>query len=423
MIHSVLAGFSDWNLVLNIINLLPIVALLIGGLIGFSKGSRRLSWIGDSWMFAVFLYVIFLGLLEGILPELDPAVPVIIASVVCSAVALFFFTIVRLVLKPREKKFDNLQMQKFLRREERFRIIEREEFEELEDPYDEEAREKLERMQDKRRKKYLDKLDGRPGLLSRLFAAAFEGLDAAFVVNVIIDVLAIVLMSTPLATGLLADFCNLEGFQTIYSEADRTALDHLFIGIIMCSVCIGYKKGVLSSVYSLLSGIAAIGVVGFSFYIPFSPLASEGQFLAFVGTMSQGIGDWVGSMLAGVIPFEIPSGVTLVIGQLASGLILFIVLQILMSVLLKLLAGAVVVSEENPVFHILDGILGVVLGAAVCTLILSVIMFVLLVLEGKGWYYASTMLFEGTDLFSVCYQSASNLLGSIVEQVISALPF
>ncbi|MBE5753186.1 MAG: CvpA family protein [Clostridiales bacterium] len=423
MIHSVLAGFSDWNLVLNIINLLPIVALLIGGLIGFSRGARRLSWVGDSWMFAVFLYIVFLGIMEGILPELDPAVPVIIAAVVCSAVALFFFTIVRLVLKPREKKFDNLQMQKFLRREERFRIIEREEFEELEDPYDEEAREKLEKMQDKRRKKYLDKLDGRPGLLSRLFAAAFEGLDYAFVTNVVIDVLAIILMSTPLATGLLADFCNLDGFKVIYNEADRTALDHLFIGIIMCSVCIGYKKGVLSSVYGLLSGIATIGVVGFSFYIPFSPLTGDGQFLSFIGAMSKGIGDGLGGMLAGTIPFEIPSEVTLVIGQLASGLILFIVLQILMTILLKVLAGAVIVSEENPVFHIVDGILGVVLGAAICTLALSAVMFVLLVLEGKGWYYASTMLFEGTDLFSVCYQSVSNLLGSIVEQVISALPF
>ena len=423
MIYSVLAGLTDWNLVLNIINLLPIVTLLIGGLIGFSRGARRLSWVGDSWMFAVFLYVIFLGILEAILPEIDPAVPVIIASVVCSAVALFFFTIVRLVLKPRERKFDNLEMQKFLRREERFRIIEREEFEELEDPYDEDERERLERMQDKRRKKYLDKLDGRPGLLSRLLAAAFEGLDYAFVTNVVIDVFAIVLMSTPLATGVMADFCNLEGFKVIYNEADRAVLDHLFLGAIMFSVCIGYRKGILSSIYSIVSAFASLGAVVLAFYIPFSPLAQEGQFFSFVGGISQGIGEFVGGLIQPSIPFTVPTSVTYVIGQLASAFLLFIVLQVLVSLLLRFLAGAVVLSDENPFVHFFDGIWGIALGAAICTVAIAALMLILLVLEAKGVYFAREMLFAGTDLFSVCYDSAARLLAPIVEQIVSVLPF
>lgn len=422
MIHSVLAGFSDWNLVLNIVNLLPIVALLIGGIIGFSRGARRLSWIGDSWMFAVFLYAVFLGLLEGIIPDIDPAVPVIVATVVCSAVALLVFTLVKVVLKPREQKFDNLQMQKFLRREERFRIIEREELEEI-DPYDEDARERLEKMQDRRRKKYLDKLDGRPGFLSRLFAAAFEGVDYAFVTSIIIDVCALVIMSTPLSTGLLADFCNLEGFQVIYNEADASALDYLLIGAIMCSVCIGYKKGVLSSIYALLTAIASIGAAVAAFYIPFSPLVADGQFLAFVGTLSNAIGNKVGSMLAGVVPFAIPTNVTLVIGQIASGIILCIIFQIIVAILLKLLAGAVTISEENPVFHVLDGLLGVVLGAVVCALALAVVMFILLLIEEIGWYNAGATLFKDTDLFNVFYESAKNLLGPFVTKVRAIIPF
>lgn len=422
MIHSVLAGFSDWNLVLNIVNLLPIVALLIGGIIGFSRGARRLSWIGDSWMFAVFLYAVFLGLLESIIPDIDPAVPVIVATVVCSAVALLVFTLVKVVLKPREQKFDNLQMQKFLRREERFRIIEREELEEI-DPYDEDARERLEKMQDRRRKKYLDKLDGRPGFLSRLFAAAFEGVDYAFVTSIIIDVCALVIMSTPLSTGLLADFCNLEGFQVIYNEADASALDYLLIGAIMCSVCIGYKKGVLSSIYALLTAIASIGAAVAAFYIPFSPLVADGQFLAFVGTLSNAIGNKVGSMLAGVVPFAIPTNVTLVIGQIASGIILCVIFQIIVAILLKLLAGAVTISEENPVFHVLDGLLGVVLGAVVCALALAVVMFILLLIEEIGWYNAGATLFKDTDLFNVFYESAKNLLGPFVTKVRAIIPF
>jgi hypothetical protein len=423
MINSVLSGAFDWNIVLNIVNLLPIAAFVIGGLIGFTHGARRLSWIGDSWMFAVALYAILLSVLESMNLNLGPAVPVIVAAIVCSTVALLFFTFVRLVLYPRELKIDNLQMQKFLRREERFRQIEREEFEELDDPYDEDEREKLERMQDKRRKKYLDKLDGRPGLFSRLFAAVFEGVDYAFVMGVIVDVLAIVIMSTPLATGVLADFCALEGFQTIYREADKVILDYVLIGIVMCSVCVGYKKGVLSSIYGLLAAVASIGVATAAFYLPFSPLAAEGGMFAFIGSMSSGIGGWVGSMLAGVIPFEIPSAVTFVIGQIASGIVLFLVLQILLSILLKVLGGAAALSAENSVFHVIDGIFGVLLGVLVCALAIAAVMFVLLIFEQIGWYAAGATLFEGTDLFSVCYDAMGEFAKPWVEKVVGMLPF
>ncbi len=423
MINSVLSGAFDWNIVLNIVNLLPIVAFAIGGLIGFTHGARRLSWIGDSWMFAVALYAILLGVLESMSLNFGPAVPVIVAAIVCSAVALLFFTIVRLVMYPREIKIDNLQMQKFLRREERFRRIEREEFEELEDPYDEDAREKLEKMQDKRRKKYLDKLDGRPGLLSRIFAAVFEGIDYAFVMTIVIDAIAIVIMSTPLATSALAEFCSLEGFQVIYRDADKTVLDYVLIGIVMCSVCVGYKKGVLSSIYGLLTAVASIGVAALSFYLPFSPLAAEGGMFAFIGGMSSGVGDFLGSILAGSIPFPLPTTVTFIVGQIVSGIVIFLVLQIVLSILLKVLGGAAALSAENSVFHVVDGIFGVVLGAIVCILAVAALMFILLIFEQIGWYAASATLFEGTDLFSVCYEAMGEFTKPWVEQVVSMLPF
>jgi uncharacterized protein YacL len=139
--------------------------------------------------------------------------------------------------------------------------------------------------------------------------------------------------------------------------------------------------------------------------------------------MSNGIGNWVGSMLAGVIPFEIPATVTLVVGQIASGIILCIIFQIIVAILLKLLASAVTISDENPVFHVLDGLLGVVLGAVICTLVLAVVTFILLLLEEIGWYDASVMLFKDTDLFSVFYESAKNLLSPFVTKVRAIIPF
>ena len=98
-------------------------------------------------------------------------------------------------------------------------------------------------------------------------------------------------------------------------------------------------------------------------------------------------------------------------------------LQVLVSLLLRFLAGAVVLSDENPFVHFFDGIWGIALGAAICTVAIAALMLILLVLEAKGLYFAGEMLFAGTDLFSVCYDSASKLLAPIVEQIVSVLPF
>ena len=128
-------------------------------------------------------------------------------------------------------------------------------------------------------------------------------------------------------------------------------------------------------------------------------------------------------MIAGKLPFEIPSTITFVVGQIASGIVLFLVLQITLSILLKVLGGAAELSAENSVFHVIDGIFGVVLGAVVCVLAIAALMFILLIFEQIGWYAASTALFEGTDLFSVCYDAMAEFAKPWVEQVVGMLPF
>jgi hypothetical protein len=173
----------------------------------------------------------------------------------------------------------------------------------------------------------------------------------------------------------------------------------------------------------LASGIAALGAGVLAFYIPFSPLAQDGQLFAFIGTISQKIGNWAGGRLAGVVPIALPPAINEVIGQLASGLMLCVLFEVLVSLLLKVLANAVVLSDENPVIRFLDGACGILLGVAICAVVIVGCMFVLLVLEAKGWYLAGETLFVGTDLFKVCYESVSSLLGPIVEKVVAALPF
>ena len=420
MLNSVLAGAFDWNSVTVAVGVLPAVAMVLGALVGFVKGVRRISWGGVAWMVAANVYAALIGVLKGMLGDaFGEAVPVVVAAVVCATVSLLLFTLVRLVIYPRDKKLDNKDMQEFLRREDRFRKIEQEELEELEDPTDEDELEKLERMQEKRRKKYLDKLDGRSGLLSRTLGAIIVALDFAFIVGVVIDAIAVVIAATPLASGLLADLCELESFKNIVADSRENVLDFVLIGIVMCSVYAGYKSGVLSAVYSLFALVASITSFGFGLFLPFSEMAAEGGILAFIGTMSSGLGAWIG----GMVPIELPEVVYDVVGKVAAGLVLSLIFQIFMAIMVRLLRNAAELSADSAVFHVIDGTMGVVLGIVVCLAIVCAGMFVLSYLEHIGWYAASVQLFADTNLLGVCYQELGVLMQPWIETVAGALPF
>ena len=72
--------------------------------------------------------------------------------------------------------------------------------------------ERLERKQMKRRKRYQDKIAGKPSKLSRMIAAAIVGVDMVFVSRVVINILVILISATPLATGKLAPLCELVNY-------------------------------------------------------------------------------------------------------------------------------------------------------------------------------------------------------------------
>ncbi len=420
MLNSVLANAFDWSSVVAVVGVLPLVAMCLGALVGFAKGVRRIAWGGVAWMVAVNVYAVLISILKGMLGDaFGESVPVVVAAVVCATVSLLLFTLVRLVIYPREKKLDNKDMQDFLRREDRFRKVEQEEFEELDDPNDEDEIEKLERMQERRRKKYLDKLDGRPGLLSRTIGAVIVALDFAFILGIVIDAIAVVIASTPLAEGLLADLCALEGFQNIVKSAQGNVLDYVLIGIVMCSVYAGYKRGILSTIYSLFALVASLTSFGFGFFLPFSEMAAEGGALAFIGSMSSGIGAW----LTGLVPIALPEIVMDVAGKIAAGLVLSLIFQIVMAIMVRLLRNAVELSSDSALFHIIDGVFGVLLGVVICIVVVVIGFFVLLYLEHIGWYAASVELFADTNLIGVCYEELGEFMQPWIETVAGFLPF
>ena len=417
-------GF-DWNQVMTVVKALPMIFLFLGAIIGFATGVRKMPKAGLAWALAATIYSLLLTVLKDSLGDEQPIVPVIVATMACAIASIFFFTMVKFLFYPYDKEIMRSDIQKILEKEDSFRRREAEEMEELEKQLDadEEDFERLERDQYKRRKRYLDRMDGKPSLLSRFIAAFIVGVDTVFILRVVIDIIVLIISATPLATGKLAGLCSLESYQEVLAFAQKTALDYFVIGAFMFAVKKGYESGVLIAIYYLVSSVASMAAVGFGFYIPFSDLGAVGGKFAFTAKIVEKVATFAQGKIAGRLPIDIPATVYEGIGKVSAGVMYTVVLLIVMAIVTSLLRNFADISYNNDAFHVLDGVFGIVLGVATCVVILAAIFFVLLFMEKMGWYAAAGDLFEGTQIFDVFYTEFGKLAGGIVDKVVDFYPF
>ena len=423
MTYCMLTNTTDWTAIMLIVQVLPMAFMALGALIGFMSGINKISTSGLAWMLAVGLYTILLGIFKGALGQDQPAIPIILSMCSCAIAGILFHSLSKRILEKEEKEVTHSDIRKVLEKEEKFRRIEEEEFKELrrDRDADEDDFERLERRQRRRRRRYLEKMKEKTSLISRLIAAAVCGVVSVFVVGIILDISVFVIAESPLATGRLAGLCEHPRFQETLSRADKVSFDHLLIGLFMIAVKIGYKKGVLSTIHSLTSGVSSIVACALGFYIPFSALGAEGGALGFTSGFVGSVVGTVQPAIAGVVPIEIPDVVYQSIGKIAVGIVYTIVLLIVMSILTKLLLKSVELSYNNEFFHFFDGALGIIWGIVVFAVLLAAVLFVFLILRNLGYIPSTGNLFAGTQIFEI-YNGVKNIGGGLVETIIKLLP-
>lgn len=422
MTYCILAAFS-WAEVIKLVDVLPMIVLIVGVIVGFATGLRKMPRLALMWMAAAKIYSLLLGVLQSSLGDSQPALPVIVATVSCAIVAVLVFAVTRVLIYPYDREIRRSDISKILEKEDKFRKIEAEELEELRNDIesDEDDIEQLERKQRKRRKRYLNKMDGKASFLSRLLAAAVVGIGWVFVANIVVDILVLSVSTTPLADKL-APLCELETYKELVANADKTTIDYLIIGIFMYAVFKGYECGVLNVLYSLFSSLASMAACALGFYIPFSPIGAEGGALAFTAGFVNTVFGMLQPLLSAQVPIAIPDDVYQILAKVAVGLVYTVVLLIVMWIIKRMLRKASYASYDNAPFHVFDGFLGVVLGVLTCIIVLAVIFFALLIVQKIGWYSVSENLFSGTQIFDLLYAEFSNFAGGWADKVVALLP-
>lgn len=207
------------------------------------------------------------------------------------------------------------------------------------------------------------------GIVNRIFGALVALVNAVLVCAGIVCLLLVVFDLTPLRDGALQSLYSSALVEKFWTSIHTYTLDFLLIAVIAAIGYSGYRSGIIGGFRSVLLAAGYIAAIIVAFWLPFSAVAAEKEWLSFVGQLSDAIG--------GFIARALPENVAAVLGKVSCGIILCVGLCIavaLIGLLLKLIERAV---RRTAALRVVDGILStvvlLVLGVLVCALIVAIL--------------------------------------------------
>ena len=258
-------------------------------------------------------------------------------------------------------------------------------------------------------------IDGKkkPSALNRLFGAIFAIVNVA-VVLVFIAALALVILNvTPLRADVLKPLFE-EGFLAeTFSYVLTYTLDFMLIAVIVGVISKGYRDGLMTGVRSIGIFLAYIAAFVGSFWLPFSPFVVEGMPLAFIGNAS--------ALIAGFIPEIVPANISLVVGQIAVGIVLAIVLCLLVKFLGWVLDKLLDTIDNVGVLRVVDGTLGAIVYSVLAVAVVAIIVVALYALEYYGLFQSSTLFSANSPLMSGFFDACDAYLRPVLEQITALL--
>ena len=209
----------------------------------------------------------------------------------------------------------------------------------------------------------------------------------------------LMIVKTSSLSATMGDFLTHPIFSVILPYMEKYVFDGLAIGAFMVMAKIGYRRGVIQSLFSIILSVAGIVVVGVSFYLPFSAFAQEGVLATMVERCSvffvdvPMIGEILGKLLAGGC-------------FLLMGIIILIILKFLLANLCSICNSMTLTRE-------LDGYIGAVTYAVLAALICVGVWFVLAGVEVLGLYPVGAMLVPEAVLSNPIFQYAKTILATL----------
>lgn len=397
---SLLAPLGE-NLILyaalGAVALVLLIAFFVGLKKGFSGlGRRPLSWAFGCAVFAV-LELFCHEMLAGMLP-IGGALGGFIITVLFLAVALLLRFIVFAGL---DRIFDS-KFKKQLAKAESIRV-------------EETATGEFVVFDENKLHKHIP-FDGKekPNAINRFFGGVFSVVIVGIVVGVLASLALIVLNVTPLRNTLSAVYEN-EMFAGVFGYLRTYTLDFVLIALLVVVIRYGYKSGIFTVIRTVgVFLLYVVAIVG-SFYLPFSPLAAEGQFFGVITKIVNYLGGLIFSIIPADFPIAIPE--TLVYGavKVVVGLVLCIVLTLIVKLIAWVLNKMQDAVDESDSACVVDGIFGSLLYFVVGLVLVAVICAGLYLVKYYNMYDTSVFFTESSPLVGGFFGLFEELLKPYLE--------
>lgn len=370
------------------------VVALVAIIVGAVKGFTRLNWGALVWGGACALFcllelkfhdknpILKMGAISGLNEGVRDFAAACSYALVSIFAALVLYGLLTLIFRPRKQKAG---IRKIDEDEEEEDIDEDEEYERTEN-------------------------GGRSICLFNRICGAIVSLANAALVLVGIACLALVIVNvTPLRTGALQSVYESSFMEKGWSYIQKYTLDFVFIAIIAAIGYGGFRSGFIGGFRSVFLVVGYIAAIVVGFWLPFSKIAAEKEWLSFVGQLS--------GFLEKFIVKALPGSVAAVLGKIGCGLVLCVglcVIVALLGLILRLIERGV---RHTGVLRFVDGVLStvvmLVLGVLVCALIVAI----LYILEYFGIFESSKLFDSASPLTKGLYSVFDEYLAPLFEKI------
>ena len=366
---------------------LSVLAVLVGlaFIFGFFKGFRKVSWSGLTWLTAVVIY----ALVSLILPKDTGILGVIIslvAAIACGLGTMVLFNVLALYVRPRIRWIkDDVDGDMSLAE---FGL----EFEPEYMDYDGEHDFAPYGM------RIYKTGFGVPSVPMRLLGGLTCAVNVAMVLASLLGIFLMIVKTSALA-DTMGEFLTHPVTAFMLPYAQKYVFDGLAIGAFMMLGKVGYQKGLIQSICSIIISVATMAVVVASFVLPFTPLAAEGVLATMVERCS---------VFFVNLPLIAP-----ILGKLVAGVCLLLMGIAIIIILKLLLANWVNMWNAIKITREMDGYIGGIVYAVIAAIVCLGIWFVLAGVEVLGLYPVSSMLVPEAMMSNALFNFAKSILAPL----------
>lgn len=389
-LHSILATGLASKLP-TLIFAVTAVALAIAFSMGFVKGFRKVSWNGLIWATAAAIFS-FVGLAGtpsgGVTRQLVVTLAVAIIYIVAT---LIFYGILAHFLRPKVRWVkDNVNGDTSLAE---YGL-------EFEPEYVDYDGEDDPRPYGKR----LQKTGcNPPSIIGRLLGGISCALNVGMLFWAVGSVGLLAISSTGLSNMVIGTVLEHAFIAKLLKAAQRYLLEWLCIGVIVVVAKVGFKNGLLNSLRTVIITIGSVALIGFCFYLPFSPLgAKETGLFSFVNK-------FIVRCSTALKRFPLPP----VVSKLFAGCCFAgcgVVFMIIVNILLKKCCNLVDGSAPT---RMVDRLLSCVVYIFAGVIALVAVWVGLAVLDRLHLFHISEVLNEYTPLSNALFNFAKQLVSEL----------